>query len=73
MSVYDNLIRILFKLPDGRSLEEYFKNVDRFGSSYYNRYFDNAFHINIIYMGIIGVNNWLYDDLLRLDVAVRFE
>ena len=24
MSVYDNLIRILFKLPDGRSLEEYF-------------------------------------------------
>ena len=27
MSVYDNLISILFKLPDGRSLEEYFKNV----------------------------------------------
>lgn len=27
MSVYDNLIRILFKLPDGRSLEEYFKNI----------------------------------------------
>lgn len=27
MSVYDDLISILFKLPDGRSLEEYFKNV----------------------------------------------
>ena len=27
MSVYDNLIGILFKLPDGRSLEEYFKNI----------------------------------------------
>ena len=27
MSVYDNLISILFKLPDGRSLEEYFKNI----------------------------------------------
>ena len=27
MSVYDNLISILFKLPDGRSLQEYFKNV----------------------------------------------
>lgn len=27
MTVYDNLISILFKLPDGRSLEEYFKNV----------------------------------------------
>lgn len=27
MSVYDNLISILFKLPDGRSLNEYYKNV----------------------------------------------
>lgn len=27
MTVYDNLISILFKLPDGRSLEEYFKNI----------------------------------------------
>lgn len=27
MTVYDDLISILFKLPDGRSLEEYFKNV----------------------------------------------
>lgn len=27
MSVYDDLISIIFKLPDGRSLEEYFKNV----------------------------------------------
>ena len=27
MSVYDDLISILFKLPDGRNLEEYFKNV----------------------------------------------
>lgn len=27
MSVYDDLISILFKLPDGRNLEEYFKNI----------------------------------------------
>lgn len=27
MSIYDDLVSILFKLPDGRSLEEYFKNV----------------------------------------------
>ncbi len=27
MTIYDDLINILFKLPDGRSLEEYFKNV----------------------------------------------
>lgn len=27
MSVFDDLISIIFKLPDGRSLEEYFKNV----------------------------------------------
>lgn len=27
MSIYDDLISILFRLPDGRSLEEYFKNV----------------------------------------------
>lgn len=27
MTVYDDLISILFKLPDGRSLEEYFKNI----------------------------------------------
>lgn len=27
MTVYDNLISILFKLPDGRSLDEYFKNI----------------------------------------------
>ena len=27
MTVYDNLISILFKLPDGRTLEEYFKNI----------------------------------------------
>lgn len=27
MSIYDDLISILFKLPDGRSLEEYLKNV----------------------------------------------
>lgn len=27
MTVYDNLISILFKLPDGRNLEEYFKNI----------------------------------------------
>lgn len=27
MTVYEDLISILFKLPDGRSLEEYFKNV----------------------------------------------
>lgn len=27
MSVYDNLISILFKLPDGRSLNEYYKNI----------------------------------------------
>jgi len=27
MSVYDDLITILFKLPDGRNLEEYFKNI----------------------------------------------
>lgn len=27
MTVYDDIINILFKLPDGRSLEEYFKNI----------------------------------------------
>lgn len=27
MTVYDDLISILFKLPDGRNLEEYFKNI----------------------------------------------
>ncbi len=27
MTVYDDLISILFKLPDGRSLEEYYKNI----------------------------------------------
>ncbi len=27
MSVYDDIISILFKLPDGRSLEEYYKNI----------------------------------------------
>lgn len=27
MTVYDNLISILFQLPDGRNLEEYFKNI----------------------------------------------
>ena len=27
MTVYNDLINILFKLPDGRSLEEYFKNI----------------------------------------------
>ena len=27
MGVYDDLISILFKLPDGRNLEEYFKNI----------------------------------------------
>lgn len=27
MSTYDDLISILFRLPDGRSLEEYYKNV----------------------------------------------
>ena len=27
MSVYDNLVSILFQLPDGRSLNEYYKNV----------------------------------------------
>lgn len=27
MSIYDDLISILFKLPDGRSLEEYYKNI----------------------------------------------
>ena len=27
MSTYDDLVSILFKLPDGRSLEEYFKNI----------------------------------------------
>ena len=27
MSIYDNLVSILFKLPDGKSLEEYFKNI----------------------------------------------
>ena len=27
MTVYNDLISILFKLPDGRNLEEYFKNI----------------------------------------------
>ena len=27
MSIYDDLVSILFKLPDGRSLEEYYKNI----------------------------------------------
>ena len=27
MSIYEDLVSILFKLPDGRSLDEYFKNV----------------------------------------------
>lgn len=27
MSVYDNLVSIIFQLPDGRSLNEYYKNV----------------------------------------------
>jgi len=27
MKIYDDLISILFRLPDGRSLEEYFKNI----------------------------------------------
>ncbi len=27
MSIYDDLVSILFKLPDGRTLEEYYKNI----------------------------------------------